>query len=114
MLVDLALLAYYNALRVQGWIGNLALLIDHELFGQSGPAVTLRRRHGPIEGLAVEDRLKKLGEVLLPLLDRANRMMVRNLKAIKELRQGPSPAVTVGQARQVNVASQQVNTVADA
>jgi hypothetical protein len=111
MLVDLALLGYYNALRVQGWIGNLALLIEHELFGQPGPAVTLRRQHGPVEDLAVEDSLKKLGEVLLPLLDRANRMVLRNLKTIKELRQGPAPAVTVGQAQQVNVASQQVNAI---
>lgn len=111
MLVDLAILGYYNALRVQGWIGNLSLWIEHELFGQAAPAVKLRRQHGPIEGLAVEESLKRLGEVLLPLLDRANRMMVRNLKAIKELRQGPTPAVTVGQAQQVNVASQQVNAV---
>jgi hypothetical protein len=109
MLVDMTVLAYHNALRVQGWIGSLALLVEHELFGDAGPAVKLRRQHGPVEGLAVEDRLKRLGEVLLPLLDRANRMMIRNLKAIKELRQGPMPAVTVNQASQVNVASQQVN-----
>ena len=61
--------------------------------------------------LPVEERLKKLGEVLLPLLDRGNKMMIRNLKAMRELRQGPTPAVTVGQAGQVNVASQQVNAV---
>jgi hypothetical protein len=114
MLLDLAVLAYYNALRVQGWIGNLALHIEHELFGQSAPSVKLKAQHGPVEGLAVEERLKRLGEQLLPLLDRANRMMVRNLKTVKELRQGPSPAVTVGQAGQVNVASQQVNSVGDA
>jgi hypothetical protein len=112
MLVDLAVLGYYNALRVQGWIGNLSLWVEHELFGQSAPAVKLRRQHGPFEGLAVEESLKRLGEQLLPLLDRSNRMMVRNLKAIKELRQGQTPAVTVGQAQQVNVASQQVNAVA--
>ena len=106
MLVDLAILGYYNSLRIQGWIGNLSLWIEHELFGQVAPAVKLRRQHGPIEGLAVEESLKRLGEQLLPLLDRSSRMMVRNLKAIKELRQGPTPAVTVGQAQQVNVASQ--------
>jgi hypothetical protein len=114
MLVDLAILGYYKSLRIQGSIGNLSLWIEHELFGRAAPAVKLQKQHGPVEGLAVEDRLKRLGEHLLPLLDRANRMMVRNLKAIKELRQGPSPAVTVGQAGQVNVASQQVNSVGDA
>jgi hypothetical protein len=83
MPVDMAVLAYHNALRFQGWIGSLALWTEHELFGQAAPSVKLRRQHGPIEGLAVEERLKKLGEVLLPLLDRSNRMMVRNLKALK-------------------------------
>jgi hypothetical protein len=60
----------------------------------------------------VEDRLKRLGEQLLPLLDRANKMMVRNLKAIKELRQGPTPALAIGRAEQVNVAERQANVVA--
>ena len=39
-------------------------------------------------------------------------MMVRNLKAIKELRQGPTPAVAMGRAEQVNVAERQANAVA--
>jgi hypothetical protein len=30
MLVDLALLRYYHALRVQGWTGDLAVRIEHE------------------------------------------------------------------------------------
>jgi hypothetical protein len=38
-------------------------------------------------------------------------MMVRNLKAVRDLCQGPMPAVTVGQAGQVNVGHQQVNAV---
>src|SRR5437870_2516322 len=38
MLVDLAILGYYHALRVQGWVGDLALLIEHEFFGQASPA----------------------------------------------------------------------------
>ena len=35
--------------------------------------------------------------------------MVRNLKAIQELRRGPAPNVSIGAAGQVNVAQQQVN-----
>jgi hypothetical protein len=37
--------------------------------------------------------------------------MTGALKAIKELRQGPTPAVAIGRAEQVNVAKQQVNAV---
>jgi hypothetical protein len=33
MLVDLAVLSYYDTLRVQGWIGDLAVHIEHEFFG---------------------------------------------------------------------------------
>jgi hypothetical protein len=33
MLVDLALLSYYDALRVQGWTDDLAVRIEHEFFG---------------------------------------------------------------------------------
>ena len=105
MLVDLAILGYYHALRVQGWAGDLALLIEHELFGQASPA-----RLGA--GLEVEDQVRRLGEHLMPLLDRANRMLIRNLKAIKELRQGPKPAIAIGRAEQVTFTNQQNGRVA--
>ena len=39
----------------------------------------------------------------MPIFDRANRMMIRNLKAIKELRQGQVPAIAIGRADQVTV-----------
>ena len=39
----------------------------------------------------------------MPLFDRANRMMIRNLKAIKELRQGQVHAVAIGRAEQVTI-----------
>src|SRR6266852_2355860 len=100
MLVDLAILGYYHALRVQGWVGDLALLIEHESFGQASPA-----RRGA--GLEVEDQVRRLGEHLMPLLDRANRVLIRNLKAIKELRQGPNPAIAIGRAEQVTFTNQQ-------
>src|SRR5713101_9461080 len=32
MLLDHALLGYYNALRVHGWIGDLSLRIEHKFF----------------------------------------------------------------------------------
>ena len=63
------------------------------------------------EGFEVETHVKRLGEQLLPLLDRANRMMLRNLKVLHERRRPPAPTVTVGQAGQVNVAKRQVNTI---
>ena len=34
MLADMAVLAYRNLLRIQGWIGSLCLVMERELFGQ--------------------------------------------------------------------------------
>jgi hypothetical protein len=35
MMADSAVIAYYNMLRVQGWIGSLCLTVERELFGQA-------------------------------------------------------------------------------
>jgi hypothetical protein len=103
MLLDLALLAYRNALRVQGWVENLALLVEAECFGLDPPRVRYGRPHTFADGLVVEEHLSRLREQVLPLLDRANRLFIRNLREIKQLRQPPAPFVAVGSAGQVNV-----------
>ena len=111
MAADLALLAYYHSWRVSGWVGNLALLVEHEFFGADGPGAKLKERHGyQVEGLHVEDVVRRLGEQLFPLLERANRMMLRNLALLREYRR--APAVSIGSAGQVNVAEKQVNVAA--
>jgi hypothetical protein len=105
MLVDQAVLSYYHTLRVQGWIGDLAVRIEHEFFGDDAFTEMARKGHRRADRFAVEDRVRQLSEQLMSLSDRANRMMIRNLKAIKELRQGQVPAVAIGRADQVTVTS---------
>ena len=105
MLVDLAVLNYYHALRVQGWIGDLALHIEHEFFGQDALAENGQRPGRRPGRLSVKEDVRRLAEQFMPLLDRANRMFIRNLKAIKELRQGLVPAT--GRAEQVTVTNGQ-------
>lgn len=102
MVSDLAVMPYYNALRVQGWMGDLALQVEHECFGQEEPTPKLQRNWGVAKGLAVET-------TLLPLFERANRQLLRNLHALRALRHGPVPAVAIGHASQVNLGQQQVN-----
>jgi hypothetical protein len=75
MIIDTALIAYYNFLRVQGWIGNLSLIFERELFGQAA----LNEIHGPELGDRLREQLERLSEVILPLQDRAHRMMIRSL-----------------------------------
>ena len=115
MLIDVAVLAYHHTLRVNGWIGNLAGEIESEFFGTDGLGVVVdgKRRSTwdvRIKGLRVVDLLHRLDEQILPLLDRSNRMMIRNLKALQARRLPPSPSVSIASAGQVNVGAQQVNT----
>ena len=109
MLIDLAVMTYYNALRVQGWMGDLALQIEHECFGQEGPTAKLRNNWGVAEGLAVENTLRRLAEQLMPLFERANQQLIRTLKALREARAGGPASVAIHHAGQVNLAQQQVN-----
>jgi hypothetical protein len=107
MLVDLAVLNYYHALRVQGWIGDLALHLEEQFFGQDASATNGQERGRPRGRRGGDDLVRRLGEQLLPLSDRANRMFIHNLKAIKELRQGLVPAIAIGRAEHVTVTNRQ-------
>jgi len=107
MLADLAILSYFNALRVQGWVGNLSLAFECEWFGSQGPVAKFHQRHGRMTGLRVEEVAEQMVQQLLPLLERANRMLIQNVKAIKELRQPTPASVSIGQ---MNVAAAQSNT----
>ena len=117
MMVDLAVLSYYHTLRINGWIGNLAQWLEGEFFTKG--SLTIRPQNAPasykhddrhLPPLWVEHIVERLAEQLLPLLDRSNRMMLRNLKALQARRQPPAPSVSIGQADQVNVGARQVNT----
>jgi hypothetical protein len=78
MQIDAAILAYFNLLRTQSWIGNLALVTERQLFGEA----PLNQIHGPRVGDMLEEQLRRLAEVMLPLQDRAHRQMTRSLSAI--------------------------------
>ena len=110
MVIDLAVMAYYNVLRVQGWIGDLTLSIEQELFAEDALKVKLRQRYGrQVDGFAVEAHLQRLKEQLLPLFERANRQLLSNIQGLRQGRPRVLPTVAIGRARQVNIAQQQVN-----
>jgi hypothetical protein len=110
MVIDLAVMSYYNALRVQGWIGDLSLSIEQELFGEEPLKVKVRQLYGvQFDGFAVEERLQRLREQLLPLFERVNRQLLQNLQSLQQHRRGLLPRMAISRAGQVNVAQQQVN-----
>ena len=114
MMVDTVVLAYYHQMRVTGWIGDFSQWLEAEFFRKG--SLTVRphemadgRPGVNVRGLRVEEIVERLAEKLMPLLDRSNRMMLRNLKALREYRRPPTPSVSIGQAGQVNVAAVQAN-----
>jgi hypothetical protein len=79
MMIDTAIIAYFNLLRVQGWIGNLCLVVERDAFGQE----PLNYYHGDTVGNRLEEQLRRLAEVMLPLQERSHRMMIRSLEALR-------------------------------
>jgi hypothetical protein len=84
MKIDAAIVSYFNMIRAQKWIGNLSIVVERELFGQE----PLSEIHGPIVGGSLEEKLRRLAEVIMPLQDRASRSMMR---ALGELKCRPTP-----------------------
>jgi hypothetical protein len=110
MRIDLAVMSYNNVLRMQGWIGDLALWTEHEAFGQGPLRAKLRDEYGArVDSLAVEERLSRLREQLMPLWERAQRQVMSTLDALERRHQGPAPLMTIGQVGQVHVARQHVH-----
>jgi hypothetical protein len=106
---DSAILAYRNMLRVQGWIGNLCIVVERDLFGQA----PLNELHGHAVGKQLTNEIARLEEVLMPLLERCQRMMVRSLAHLEARRgRGAKTSVKVSQAGQVNVDCAVSNEVA--
>jgi hypothetical protein len=100
MMADSAVIAYHNMLRVQGWIGSLCLTVERELFGQA----PLSEIHGPTAGNQLAEDIARLEDVLMPLVDRCQRMMTRSIAHLEARRsKSAKPSVTVGHAGQVNV-----------
>lgn len=94
VLIDMAVIAFANAMRLQSIIGNTSLIIESEMFGQS----TLRAkwektydgRPAEIKGLAIEERLALLRDRLLPLAERFHRMGRESMDSVARVRQLPA------------------------
>jgi len=87
LLIDAAVMAYYNLLRTQKWIGDLCLVFESEAFGGS----SLSDVHGPMLGARLREELERLSEVILPLQDRCHRALIRSLAQLRERRGDTRP-----------------------
>jgi hypothetical protein len=107
MLIDRAVAAYQDFIRVEGWVGNLSIHIEHEFFGIQGPSANFRDRYGregrSVRGLSVEEHLVRLRESLLPLAERYGRVLSSALASLEAVRLAPSQAVERSRPTKISV-----------
>ena len=104
MMIDVAVLSYYHTIRINGWIGDLAQWLEGEFFSKG--SLTIRPQNAPdnyrhredprLPPLWLEHIVERIREQLLPLLDRSNRVMLRNLKALRAMREPVPPNLSIG------------------
>jgi hypothetical protein len=92
---DSAIIAYHNILRLQAWIGNISLVVEHDLFGQT----PLDQIHGPTVGEKLSEELRRLELQIFPLLDRAHRMLIRSLNFLERRGSGRARPLSTWVAR---------------
>jgi len=107
MLIDRAVAAYQDFIRVTGWTGNTAMMVEHEFFGVDRPSANIRDRHGrearEILGLSVEEHINRLGQDLIPLAERCGRVMREALAGLETLRNAPSQAVERSRPTRISI-----------
>ena len=105
VLVDMAVIAFANAMRIQSMVGNISLITEAELFGQPTLRAKWKDKYGfrpqDVDGLEVDEQVAKLRERLLPLAERFCRMARGSLEALGKQRDAPSPAVERAPVRRV-------------
>jgi len=107
MVLDFALISYYHFLRTNAVIGNLEWVANFEFFEKENPKVqyddTCKAR-----AFSSEEHIGKMTESLLPTLDRFNKMFLRNLKALRDLKRS-NLTLNIGNVNQINIGEKQIN-----
>lgn len=110
VLIDMAVVAFANAMRLQSIVGNTSLIIESEMFGQPtlrakwGQAVARGSRGSEIQGLAVDEHVAKLRDGIMSLVERFHRMGRESVEALGRVRQAPSAKVEKAQAVTIGLA----------
>lgn len=82
MLVDSAIIAYRQMLRLQGWMDSICLIVERDLFGQA----PLNEIHGLTVGDKLEDQIRNIENQILPLLHRSQKMLMSALNQLNKNR----------------------------
>jgi len=105
VLIDMAVIAFANAMRLQSIVGNTSLVIEGEMFGQPTLRAKWENVHGgrppEIKGLAVDEHVAKLRDSIMPLVERFHRMGRESIDALVRMRL--APAISVERAAPVTI-----------
>ena len=104
--------AFRDAWAPQGGIEDA--LVDALAQAQTSYLVWLARLHAAGLAPGGDEETARHIQQAGAMVDRFNRIFVRTLRALRELRQRPAPAVAIGAAGQVNVGAVQRNEAAPA
>jgi hypothetical protein len=97
VLIDMAVIAFANAMRLQSIVGNTSLIIEGELFGQPTLRAKWENVYGgrppEIQGLAVDEHVAKLRDSIMPLIERFHRLARESIAALARRRHAPAASV---------------------
>jgi hypothetical protein len=107
IILDFALISYFHYLKLNNIIGNLEWATSFEFFDQDNPKIKYDKKLNPKE-FSSEEHVQKMTDSLLPSLDRFNKMFLRNLKALRDLKRS-NAVLNIGKVDQINIGERQVN-----
>ncbi len=105
LLLDMALISYFHFIRLNEAINNIMASIEFDFFLLDTPKFMDREKENKVLAEGLANRMK---EVLQPALDQYNRMFIKNLKALRDLRRG-NIQLNIGNIGQMNIGDKQIN-----
>ena len=105
MFMDSALMAYFNSLKLQRMFGDLTIKIERDMFHDKSMSVTWTSGEtSEVAEFKVEKMLNRASDKLMALIERTNMTLIRNIKALRDLKMG---TLTI-HAEQVKLAREQM------
>jgi len=118
MLLDSALVSHYHFIKLHSMVGNMEAKVEEQFFTQEELDYSYPKKGNTtydyanpkfmIDGV-VDSTINKT----IPLLDKFNRMFLRNLKALRDLKRS-NVNLNIGMVGQMNVGERQINVQAKA
>lgn len=116
MVLDATLLCYYHLIRLNTQIGNMEARINSDFFVSDEPKQAAVMKNGLIDmrhmKYDIEGLVKSTVYHTVPLLERFNKMLLRNLKALRDLKR-MNVNFNIGRVGQMNVGETDVHITAE-